>query len=113
MAKQPQPFLFLPLSTNVVEAVVGSIESSTYPQMVNNPPKKPPLASHLTNTQGCHRAARIRCEIETALGEEGLGDPTLLYDEEKDLFRFADGVFAFSGEHAIYGSELRRGLLHE
>jgi len=81
--------------------------------MVNHPPKKPPLASHLTNTQGCHRAARIRCEIETALGEEGLGDPALLYDEEKDLFRFADGVFAFSGEHAIYGSELRRGLLHE
>jgi hypothetical protein len=32
MAKQPQPFLFLPLSTNVVEAVVGSIESSPYPQ---------------------------------------------------------------------------------
>ena len=82
--------------------------------MVNNPPKKPPLASHLTNTQGCHRAARIRCEIETALGEEGLGDPALLYEEEKDLFRFAeDGVFAFSGERADWGELRRRGWLHE
>ena len=72
--------------------------------MVNHPPKKPPLASHLTDAQWRRRAARIRYEIETAFREEGLGDPALLYDEEKDFFRFADGVFAFSSEHANWGS---------
>jgi hypothetical protein len=64
---------------------------------VNNPPKKPPLASHLSDTQWRRRAARIRYEIESAFREEGFGDPALIYDEEKDFFRFAeDGVFAFS-----------------
>jgi hypothetical protein len=97
-----------------VEVVVGSIESSAYPQMVNNPPKKPPLASHLSDAQWRRRAARIRYEIETAFREEGLGDPTLIYDEEKDLFRFAeDGVFAFSVKHANWGELRRRGWLHE
>jgi hypothetical protein len=50
---------------------------------VNNPPKKPPLSSHLSDTQWRPRAARIRYdEIESAFGEEGLGDPALLYEEE-------------------------------
>jgi len=30
----------------------------------------------------------------------GWGDPALIYDEEKDLFRFTDGSFAFSRDHA-------------
>jgi len=30
----------------------------------------------------------------------GWGDPALIYDEEQDLFRFRDGRFAFSREHA-------------
>jgi len=33
----------------------------------------------------------------------GWGDPSLVYDEEKDLFRFRDGRFAFSREHAGWG----------
>jgi hypothetical protein len=79
--------------------------------MVNHPPKKSPLASHLSDAQWRRRAARIRYdEIETAFCEEGLGDPALLYEEEKDLFRFAhDGVFAFSGERANWGELRRRG----
>jgi len=82
--------------------------------MVNNPPKKPPLASHLTDAQWRRRAARIRYEIETAFREEGLEDSALLYEEEKDLFRFAeDGVFAFSVEQANWGGLRRRGWLHE
>src|SRR5215208_6977807 len=81
---------------------MGLIERCAYPQKVNHPPKKPPLASHLSDAQWRRRAARIRYEIETAFREEGLGDPALLYDEENDLFRFAeDGVFAFSGQHAL------------
>ena len=93
--------------------MLGSIGSSAYSHTVNNPPKKPPLASHLTDAQWRRRAARIRYEIETAFREEGLGDPALLYDEEKDFFRFADGVFAFSSEHANWGELRRRGWLHE
>jgi hypothetical protein len=30
----------------------------------------------------------------------GWQDPTLVYDEEKDLLRFRDGRFAFSRERA-------------
>jgi hypothetical protein len=30
----------------------------------------------------------------------GLGDPAFIYDEERDHFRFTDGRFAFSREHA-------------
>jgi hypothetical protein len=30
----------------------------------------------------------------------GWGDPALVYEEEKDHFRFRDGRFAFSREHA-------------
>ena len=81
---------------------------------MNNPPKKPPLASHLTDSQWRRRAARIRYTIETAFREEGFGDPALIYDEEQELFRFADdGVFAFSSEHANWGELRRRGWLHE
>jgi hypothetical protein len=43
-----------------------------------------------------------------------LGDLALLYEEEKDLFRFAeDGIFAFSREQANWGELRRRGWLHE
>ena len=37
-------------------------------------------------------------EFEMVLREEGISD--FVYDEEKDLFRFADGRFAFSREWA-------------
>jgi hypothetical protein len=50
---------------------------------VNHPPKKPPLASHLSDAQWRRRAARIRYEIESAFREEGFGDPALIYEEEK------------------------------
>jgi hypothetical protein len=36
-------------------------------------------------------------EIEMIFREEGLSD--FIYDEEKDLFRFKDGHFAFSRTH--------------
>ena len=35
----------------------------------------------------------------------GWGDPALVYDEEKDLFRFVDGRFAFSREPADQAME--------
>ena len=32
----------------------------------------------------------------------GRANPTFVYDEERDLFRFTDGKFAFSREHAAW-----------
>jgi hypothetical protein len=41
----------------------------------------------------------------------GWGDPALVYDEEKDLFRFTDGRFAFSREHADWELLRKRGRM--
>jgi hypothetical protein len=46
------------------------------------------------------RDAQLRCALEVESRKVGLGDPALVYDEEKDLFRFRAGRFAFSREHA-------------
>jgi hypothetical protein len=46
------------------------------------------------------RNARLLYYFEVECREQGWGDPAFVYDEEKDLFRFTDGRFAFSREHA-------------
>ena len=46
------------------------------------------------------RDAALRYSLEMESRKVGWGDPALIYDEEKDLFRFRDGRFAFSREHA-------------
>ena len=38
-------------------------------------------------------------------------DPTYVYDEEKDLFRWTDGKFAFSREHADWELLRKRGMM--
>ena len=47
------------------------------------------------------RRANALYVFEMLLREEGLSD--FVYDEEKDLFRFSDGRFAFSREWADPG----------
>jgi hypothetical protein len=44
------------------------------------------------------RKAKALYEVEMFFREVGLSD--FIYDEEKDLFRFPDGRFAFSRTHA-------------
>jgi hypothetical protein len=44
--------------------------------------------------------ARLRYDFKIECREQGWGDPAFVYDEEKDLFRWTDGRFAFSREHA-------------
>ena len=44
------------------------------------------------------RQAKALYETEMFFREVGLSD--FIYDEEKDLFRFKDGRFAFSRTHA-------------
>ena len=46
------------------------------------------------------RDAALRYDLEMESRKVGRGDPALVYDEAKDLFRFTDGRFAFSREHA-------------
>jgi hypothetical protein len=41
----------------------------------------------------------------------GWGDPALVYGEEKNLFRFADGRFAFSRDHADWELLSKRGRM--
>jgi hypothetical protein len=42
---------------------------------------------------------------------QGWGDPACVFDEEKDLFRWTDGRFAFSREHADWALLRKRGRL--
>ena len=46
------------------------------------------------------RDAALRYDLEMESRMVGWGDPVLVYDKEKDLFRFRDGRFAFSRDHA-------------
>jgi hypothetical protein len=50
-------------------------------------------------------------ELEVEFRKVGWGDPALIYDEEKALFRFTDGRFAFSREHADWVLLRKRGRL--
>jgi hypothetical protein len=55
------------------------------------------------------RDAALRYELEMESRKVGWGDAALIYDEEKDLFRFIDGRFAFSREHADWELLRKRG----
>jgi hypothetical protein len=41
----------------------------------------------------------------------GWGDPALVYDEQKNLFRFRNGRFAFSRDHADWELFRKRGRM--
>ena len=56
-------------------------------------------------------SARLLYDFEVECREQGWGDPAFVYDEEKDLFRFTDGRFAFSREHADWELLRKRGRL--
>ena len=73
-------------------------------------PKKPALLGNLSDTEWLRHKVKIMYELEVVFREEGAGDPSLVFDEEKELFRFRyDGVFAFSREHANWPELERRG----
>jgi hypothetical protein len=50
-------------------------------------------------------------DFEVDCREQGWGDPAFVYDEEKDVFRWTDGRFAFSREHADWVLLRKRGRL--
>ncbi len=55
--------------------------------------------------------ARTLYDFEAECRRQGWGDPAFVYDEEKDLFRFRDGRFAFSREHADWELLRKRGRM--
>ena len=55
--------------------------------------------------------AQIYFDFEVECRKQGWGDPAFVYDEEKDLFRWTDGRFAFSREHADWELLRKRGRL--
>jgi hypothetical protein len=62
---------------------------------------KTPWAKRRSEFEQRRRAAKIVYELEMECRRQSWGaDPALVYDEEKDLFSFRDGRFAFSREHA-------------
>jgi hypothetical protein len=56
-------------------------------------------------------SARVLYDFELECRRQGWGDPAFVYDEELDLFRFTDGRFAFSREHADWELLRKRGRL--
>lgn len=42
-----------------------------------------------------------------------VGRPALVYDEQKDIFRFTDGRFAFSHDHADWELLRKRGRMNK
>jgi hypothetical protein len=55
--------------------------------------------------------ARTYYDMEIELRKVGWGDPAFVHDEERELFRFLDGSFAFSREHADWALLRKRGRL--
>jgi hypothetical protein len=51
-------------------------------------------------------------DLEMEFRRQGWGaDPALVYDEERDLFRFRDGKFAFSKTHGNWALLKKRGRM--
>ena len=59
------------------------------------------------------RDAALRYSLEMESRKVGWGDSALVYDQEKDLFRFRDGRFAFSRDHADWAHLRKRDRMNE
>jgi len=57
------------------------------------------------------RDTALLYDLEIEYRKIDWGNPAYVYDEEKDLFRFWDGRFAFSREHAYWGLLRKRGRI--
>jgi hypothetical protein len=60
--------------------------------------ERTPWAKRRSEQRRWDAALCYQLEMESRM--VGWGDPALVYDEEKDLYRFTDGRFAFSRNHA-------------
>jgi hypothetical protein len=72
---------------------------------------KAPWAQRRSASEQRKRDAALRYELEMESRRVGWGDPALVYDEQKDHFRFRNGRFAFSREHADWELLSKRGWM--
>ena len=73
--------------------------------------ERSPWAKRRSASEQRKREAELLFELEVEFRKVGWGDPALIYDEEKDLFRFTDGRFAFSRKHADWALLRKRGRM--
>jgi hypothetical protein len=76
---------------------VGEQKRTEYPWLITIGERFP--ASRLSEAERGRRGCAFFYDFELALLEEGC-DSELVYDKEQDVFRFSDGRFALSREHA-------------
>jgi hypothetical protein len=72
-----------------------------------------PWARKRSQTEQRRRDAELLYNLQVEFRKVGWGDSALVYDEEKDIFRFTDGKFAFSREHADWDLLRKRGRLKD
>ncbi len=72
------------------------------PLLRGGPPPVPytPPVWGLSKSERRSHGAEMLYELETGFREEGWPSNDFVYDAEHDLYRFADGEFAFSREYA-------------
>ena len=74
--------------------------------------ERAPWAPRRSETEERRRLCELLYDFEMEAKRQGfLADPAYVYDEEHDLFRFRDGRFAFSREHADWALLRKRGRL--
>ena len=62
--------------------------------------ERAPWAKRRSFSEQRKRDVTLHYELGVEFRKVGWGDPSLVFDEEKDLFRFRDGRFAFSRDYA-------------
>ena len=73
--------------------------------------ERAPWAPRRSETEERRRLSELHYDLEIEYRKVGWGDPAVVYDEEKELFRFVDGRFAFSREHADWKLLRKRGRI--
>jgi len=86
-------------------------ERPEYPWQFGLPPWAPGAGA--TETERRRRFCEIMFELEEAFREGGSPDPVLVYDAEHDTYRFPDGRFALSREHADWPALKEIGYFSE
>ena len=90
------------------ETIGGREKRAEYPWQLGLPPWAP--AAKKTEAERRADHARHMIEWEERDREEGMVNPLLFYDERRDPFRFSDGTFALSRDHANWPALKQRGF---
>lgn len=68
-----------------------------------------PWSPRRSATERRRALVRTYYDFEVEYRRQGWGDAAYVHDEEREMFRFRDGRFAFSREHADWAL-LRNGV---